>query len=514
VSAGREPVADIGTREGGEVGQRVARIDESQVVQKHQSSRSDEIGEHPIVGPIQPGTLKRRLVLGDAAAIIFGLFLAFSVQAIIKPVPSFIFAQHLALALTIVPGFAVGALCNKLYQARANERPLQEARNVLNAAAVAVGSLILVAFLSHFTALSRLWVALVAIGITVSLLTERRIARAIFDRLRLERRILRRIVIIGTDAHAVRLLHTYERNPALGYEVVGFVGSDDIGVRGGVELLGPIDDLEVILEAQQAGGVVVSLASVEAREVNILARKLTDSGYHVALSSMLRDIDVTRIRPQQLDGCTMIYIEPVQRDGWHAIAKRIFDVTVASLILILTLPIMLVSMAMIKLTSPGPVLFRQLRVGKNNQVFEILKLRTMGTDAEDLKAGLAQFNEVDGPLFKITRDPRITSVGRILRRLSIDELPQLLCVIRGTMSMVGPRPALPDEVQQWDDEVRERLRVLPGLTGMWQVSGRSDSSFEQYKRLDLYYVDNWSLAHDIRICWKTVPVILFGTGAS
>ncbi len=121
---------------------------------------------------------------------------------------------------------------------------------------------------------------------------------------------------------------------------------------------------------------------------------------------------------------------------------------------------------------------------------------------------------VDLAIFKITHDPRITSGGRILRKLSIDELPQLVCVIRGTMSMVGPRPALPDEVQQWDDEILERLRVLPGLTGMWQVSGRSDSSFEQYKRLDLYYVDNWSLAHDLRICWKTVPVVLSGSGAS
>ncbi len=463
---------------------------------------------------IRPSTLKRRLMLADAVAVWFGIMMAFVLQAALKPVPGFVVLNHIALSLTLVPGFCLGAACNRLYQARANDRPAREARNVLNAVAVAASALVLVAFLAQYKDLSRLWVVLVTSGIAVSLLVERRIARALFERLRSQRRILRRIVIVGTDGHAVGLLHSYQRNPDLGYEVAGFVGADDIGVRGGVRVLGPIEDLEDILEAQDACGVVVSLASIEARDVNVLARRLTDSGYHVALSSTLRDIDVTRLRPQQLDGRTMIYIEPVVRDGWHALAKRIFDVAIASLILILTLPITLGAMALIKLTSPGPVVFKQIRVGKDGEVFSILKLRTMVIDAEERKAELADLNEVDGPLFKITHDPRITPVGRILRKLSIDELPQLICVLRGTMSMVGPRPALPDEVRQWDDVVRERLRVLPGLTGMWQVSGRSNSSFERYKRMDLYYVDNWSLSHDIRICWKTVIVVLSGSGAS
>ncbi len=428
---------------------------------------------------IRPSTLKRRLMLADAVAVWFGILMAFVLQAALKPVPGFVVLNHIALSLTLVPGFCLGAACNKLYQSRANDRPAREARNVLNAVAVGASALVLVAFLAQYKDLSRLWVVLVTSGTAVSLLVERRIARALFERLRSQRRILRRIVIVGTDGHAVGLLHSYQRNPDLGYEVAGFVGADDIGVRGGVRVHGPIEDLEDILEAQDACGVVVSLASIEARDVTVLARRLTDSGYHVALSSTLRDIDVTRLRPQQLDGRTMIYIEPVVRDGWNALAKRVFDVAIASLILILTLPITLVAMALIKVTSPGPVVFKQIRVGKDGEVFSILKLRTMVIDAEERKAELADLNEVDGPLFKITHDPRITPVGRILRKLSIDELPQLICVLRGTMSMVGPRPALPDEVRQWDDVVRERLRVLPGLTGMWQVSGRSKSSVER-----------------------------------
>lgn len=464
--------------------------------------------------PIDPGTLKRRLVLADAVAVATGIALSFLIQAVVKPVPGFVMVSHLALALMLVPGFGIGAAYNKLYQARANDRPLQEARNIINAVSVGTGSLVLIAFLSQYKELSRLWIILLVVSVTACLLIERKIARTLFTRLRSESRILRRILIVGTDAHAVGLMHTYERNPQLGYRVVGFVGSDDIGVRGGVRLLGPIDDLEEILEEQDASGVVVSLASVESRQVNLLSRKLTDSGYHVALSSTLNDIDVTRLRPQQLDGRTMIYIEPVLRDGWRAVAKRAFDVAMASTILLVTLPITLAAMVAIKASSPGPVLFKQVRVGKDGNVFEMLKLRTMVIDAEERKAELAHLNESDGALFKIERDPRITSVGRILRKLSIDELPQLVCVLRGTMSMVGPRPALPDEVLQWDEEVYERLRVLPGLTGMWQVSGRSDSSFEQYKRMDLYYIDNWSLLHDLKICFRTIKVVISGSGAS
>lgn len=168
----------------------------------------------------------------------------------------------------------------------------------------------------------------------------------------------------------------------------------------------------------------------------------------------------------------------------------------------------------IKVTSPGPAFFSQDRVGKDGKLFRMYKLRTMVTNAEELKAELAEQNEAEGPLFKIKHDPRITRVGRILRKLSIDELPQLWCVLNGTMSMVGPRPALPEEAAQWSPSVAERVRVHPGVTGLWQVSGRSSSSFEDYKVLDLYYVDNWSLPHDLSICVKTVRTVLTGSGAS
>ena len=464
--------------------------------------------------PVLPVAARNRLVLADAVALLVGIGLAFVIQRAIRPVPSWIMAEHALLVVASVPGFIAGALVNRLYQSRANARPSEEAKNVLRAVAVGVGTIVLIAFGVQYNDLSRLWVFLVAICVAGTTLAERQLARREFDRLRSEGRLRRRILIVGTDPHAIGLMHTYQRNPSLGYQVVGFIGEDELGDRGGVGVLGPIDDLRSIMAEQDVCGVVVSLGSVGQDHVNRLTRELTDDGYHVVLSSSLRDIDITRIRPQALDGNTMIYVEPVIRGGWRAVAKRAFDVVTASTILVLSSPLLLAAAIAIKLEDGGPILFRQERVGRGGRSFTLTKLRTMVPNADEMKADLLDQSEVDGPLFKMTNDPRITRSGRLLRKLSIDELPQLVAVLQGTMSMVGPRPALPDEAEQWDGELRDRLRVLPGLTGMWQVSGRSDTSFEQYRRLDLYYVDNWSLGHDLRICAKTVGVVLTGRGAS
>jgi exopolysaccharide biosynthesis polyprenyl glycosylphosphotransferase len=465
-------------------------------------------------GALSPSRVKRRLVAADAAAMAIGLGAAVLLHDLARPVPASLLYANLWLIAASLPAFAVGAAVNRLYKARANERLSQEVVNVMRAVAVGVATMVAIAFIVDYNSLSRLWVLLVSTMVTATVVGERVYARRVFASLREKGRISRRIVIVGTDAHAINMLHTYQRDASLGYEVVGFVGDDDIGSRGGVEVLGPISELGRVLAEQNAVGVVVSLASVGQDEVNALTRTLTDAGYHVALSSILRDIDISRLRPQQLDGRTLLYVEPVIRNGWRAAAKRCFDIVGAVAVLAITAPAWLVAMLAIKLDSKGPVFFRQTRVGKNGEPFVMIKLRTMVLDAEQRKSELMALNEADGPLFKITNDPRVTRVGRTLRKLSIDELPQLISVLRGTMSLVGPRPALPAEVDEWDDGLRDRLRVLPGLTGMWQVSGRSMAGFDQYRRLDLYYVDNWSLLHDLQICVRTVGVVLSGRGAA
>ena len=195
-------------------------------------------------------------------------------------------------------------------------------------------------------------------------------------------------MIVGTDAHAIGLLHTLQRNTDLGYHVVGFVGDGDIGERGGVSVLGTYADLEQIIADTDSVGVMISLSSVTDTLVNTMTRRLTDGGYHVALSSSLRDIDVSRIRPQYLGGRAMIYVEPTIRNGWRAGAKRVFDIAIAIVALVATIPVVVIAAIANRLTSPGPVFFRQTRVGQDGREFEIIKLRTMVVDAEARKADL------------------------------------------------------------------------------------------------------------------------------
>lgn len=463
---------------------------------------------------VSPAQLKRRLVIADLFALVIGVAMAFGIQALVRPVPTFVIVGHLWLVLAAAPVFAIGAGLNKMYFSRANERPLDEARNVLKAVSTGMSWLVIVGLLTQYMDLSRLWVVTVTVTISASVLIERALARSAFRRLRHAGVVTRRIVIVGTDSHAIALMHAYDRDPASGYNVVGFVGDDAQAARGDISVLGDVSSLPEVLAEVEACGVVVSLGSISDDEVNQLTRLLTDDGYHVAVSSSLRDIDISRLRTQHVDGRTLIYVERTIRNGWRSGAKRVFDIAFSLSLLIATIPIQLWAILTIKLTSPGPVFFKQVRVGKDGELFQMIKYRTMVVDAEEQKASLAHLNESDGALFKMANDPRITKIGRVLRRFSIDELPQLYCILLGTMSAVGPRPALPDEVEQWDGETAQRLKVLPGLTGLWQVSGRSSTSFEQYSRLDLAYVDNWSLLHDIRICFKTVWIVLSGRGAS
>jgi exopolysaccharide biosynthesis polyprenyl glycosylphosphotransferase len=464
--------------------------------------------------PLAPQDLKQRLVAADALAVAVGIVIAFGWRALVKSETELgVMRTHMMLAVLSFPIWPISLFLNKLYLARAVERQTEEIRRIIYASLMGVGFIVGASFVAQFYTLSRLWVMSVLAFVPLCLLIERTMARRIFARLRQEGLIRRRVLVVGTDAEAIGLVHAMQRNPSLGYEAVGFVGPDDIGARGGCSVLGGFDDTKAVLEHSGANGVMISLASVEPTLVNRLTRQLTDGGYHVALSSGLRDIDIVRFRAQDIGGHTLVYVEPTMRDGWRAVAKRIFDVTLSIVALVLASPILLVAAIAIKLDSKGTVLFDQERVGRDGKSFRMIKLRTMVADADARKAELADQNEADGPMFKMANDPRITKVGAILRKLSIDEIPQFINVLRGEMSIVGPRPALSAEVEQWTEDVHERLRVLPGITGMWQVSGRSDTTFDEYKRLDLYYVDNWSLAHDLRIMARTFSVVVAGRGA-
>jgi exopolysaccharide biosynthesis polyprenyl glycosylphosphotransferase len=323
---------------------------------------------------------------------------------------------------------------------------------------------------------------------------------------------MRPVVIVGTNAEGRAIADMLEHEPWLGYRVVGFVDDSGAGAPD-TRILGTTAEILQVVRGAGATGVVVATTAIDAEICNDLARELVDAGVHVELSSTLRDITWQRLHVRPLGRYPVVCLEPARRGGWRGLAKRLWDISIASIGLLLLSPFLALVAIAVRFDSSGPAFFRQLRVGKDGHLFTIIKFRTMTVDAELRITELEAENEADTPLFKLRDDPRTTRIGRLLRRFSIDELPQLWNVLRGEMSLVGPRPALPLEALQWAPRLHNRLRVKPGLTGMWQVYGRSDASFEEYEQLDLYYVDNWSLITDLFILARTIPTVLRHRGA-
>jgi exopolysaccharide biosynthesis polyprenyl glycosylphosphotransferase len=281
-----------------------------------------------------------------------------------------------------------------------------------------------------------------------------------------------------------------------------------------VPVYGRFGDVVDAVEAAGADTVaVLSCPELDGTELRRLAWQLEESDVDLVVAPALLDVAGPRTTIRPVDGLPLVHVDHPRLSGGRRAAKELFDRASAGLALLLLAPLLLVIGVAIRLTSHGPALFRQTRVGKNGETFTVLKFRSMYVDAEARLAELRAVNEKDSVLFKIREDPRVTRLGRWLRRYSLDELPQLFNVLAGQMSLVGPRPPLPSEVAQYAGDVNRRLVVKPGLTGLWQVSGRSDLSWEESVRIDLRYVENWSLALDAMILWRTVFAVLRSQGA-
>ena len=395
----------------------------------------------------------------------------------------------------------------RLYSIRFITRRSEEIRRVIDSGLRALGSTALVGFLFRWD-ISRQWLILATLLGTALLLVEREVLRRWFNRGRRTGSMRRSIIIIGDNEEAYDLGKMFSEDADLGYQVESVVRTSHRPDRTQL-----VTDVFQCLDRTGSTGVVVAATALPPDHMNRLVRDLLDAGIHVELSSTLADIEPHRLTVRPLGRYPVVYVEPVARRGWRAAAKRTFDVVIAVSALVVLSPVLAIFAGAIKLDSPGPVLFNQQRVGRHGVLFGVLKFRTMVQNAEELKAGLANTNEGAGPLFKMKFDPRVTRVGKLLRSTSLDEIPQLWNVIRGEMSLVGPRPALASETAAWNDDLYGRLRVRPGITGMWQVSGRSGTTFEEYTRLDLFYVDNWSLVVDLTILVRTIPAVLKSDGA-
>jgi len=297
--------------------------------------------------------------------------------------------------------------------------------------------------------------------------------------------------------------------PSSGYNPIGLIRTEFGWVEwDGAPVLGFLEQLPEIIEKHHIECVFIASSAVGPDLMKRVTKSLRWQNLEVRVSANLTDIMASRLTVQPVGYLLSLSLRPVRLSTSQVVRKRVLDLLIGGAIAVLTSPIWVLIAIMVKATSRGPVLFRQQRVGRDGQLFTIYKFRTMVHDAESRLALLADQNEAQGPLFKIRKDPRITRVGRWLRRSSLDELPQLLNVLRGDMSLVGPRPALPAEVEKFDDELRDRTRVKPGITGLWQVEARDNPSFAAYRRLDLYYVENWSVSLDIVILLATIEHVV------
>ncbi len=327
---------------------------------------------------------------------------------------------------------------------------------------------------------------------------------------------IRKVLIVGAGEVGRTVMRSMVANPESGFQIVGFL--DDNPVKGETDIgrfkaLGDTANLVEILDSQAVDEVIITLPWQYHRKIVSLMVQCERENVRVRIVPDLFQMTLNRMHVEEIAGVPMIGIKEVGISGLNQLIKRSIDVIFSAVALVLAAPLMGLIALMIKMESPGPVLFRQERVGKDGRRFIFYKFRSMVEDAERQQAALMDLNEADGPLFKIKDDPRTTRLGKWLRRLSLDELPQFYNVLRGEMSLIGPRPPLPAEVEQYQEWHKRRLEISPGITGLWQVSGRSELTFDEMALLDIYYIENWSLGLDTKILWQTIPKVLFGSGA-
>ena len=362
--------------------------------------------------------------------------------------------------------------------------------------------------------------SLVVVGLpalTLATLVFRWAARRQLSRLRAKGRAIKRVVLVGRGGAVLELAARLERQAHVGLQVVAACVPPADRARVSLATTVPVAGLDdVLATAGEHGAHAVAVTSASETAAEYLRRlswQLEGTDLELLVSPGLMEVAGPRLHIRPFEGLPLLSVEQPRFEGWQRVVKGGLDRVVAVLALLLLAPVLLGIAAAVRVTSPGPVLYRQERVGVNGQAFTMLKFRSMVVDADRQVDALQAQNISDGLLFKLRVDPRVTPVGRVLRRLSLDELPQLLNVLGGSMSLVGPRPPLPGEVARYDTSVSRRLLVKPGLTGLWQISGRSDLSWQESVRLDLRYVENWSLAMDLLILAKTFRAVVSSSGA-
>jgi exopolysaccharide biosynthesis polyprenyl glycosylphosphotransferase len=434
----------------------------------------------------------------------------------------------LALALGVWGTFL---LFSDQYRSHRTVPLLQEAWDLLRANAGAAISFVLILYAARLDEqllghdrVSRLWIGLFPVLAFILLLAFRLGLRLTSRYVRAKGFNYRTVLIVGSGPAARDIAQSIDAHRYWGFRIVGFVtagedGDDLRGTRSGLgelphPVLGSLADLSRVLEESIVDDVIFALGRRAFERVEDLVLSLQEQGIRVRFALDLFPHAKAKVDLEDLDGTPLLTFSTTPNRPIQLLAKRFIDVALSGLLLLIAAPVVGLVAVLIRITTGGSIIFRQTRCGLNGRSFTLYKFRTMVEDAEERRRELLHLNEMKGPVFKLRFDPRVTRVGRFLRKFSLDEIPQFWNVLRGDMSLVGPRPPIPDEVAQYQRWQRRRLAMKPGLTCLWQISGRNHVDFDQWMRLDLEYIDNWSPGLDLKILLKTIPVVLSGKGAS
>jgi exopolysaccharide biosynthesis polyprenyl glycosylphosphotransferase len=456
-------------------------------------------------------------LLGDVGALLLGLMVAQGIQqtvlalgAPVQPLGPVALFNTLAILIWLALFANAG-----LYDSRRLVNAADEFKLVLQAVASGTVAASFAAFVLKVPS-QRSWVLAAWIGCTLAVLATRFVYRTILGSMRRAGALASRMLIVGAGREGRDLYRAVSRARWLGFQVVGFLDDNrppGPTAAGLPEIVGSTADICEAVHVHHADAVLVAGGSVATETAERVYRDLQELPVDFHLSTGVLGVAASRVAVQRFDDVPVLSLRRAELTRWQRALKRAFDLVVAGLLVLVLAPVLLLCAVAVRLSGPGPILFRQRRFGQDGTVFHIHKFRSMVVDAEDHQPVLrATGNQADGPLFKLHRDPRVTRVGQILRAWSMDELPQLLDVLRGHMSLVGPRPLSVYEVDRSDPWARNRQRVRPGVTGLWQVSGRHRLSFDDLVRYDLFYVENWSLSMDLFILLRTIPAVLLRSG--
>lgn len=425
-------------------------------------------------------------------------------------------SEYLILMIFVIPMWCGSLYWHGMYRSVRTKTFLEILWIIIKASILTAFAFAVFVFLFKLKFVSRLFFLFFIMMTAFFLLLEKYAMYTVIRIMRKQGYNFKRILVVGISDRAARFIEKINSHPEWGLKVSGVMDYEEHDPNrkvGGVDVIGKLDDMEAILRRDPIDEVVFIVPRTAIGKIENALYICETIGVKTNIAVDLFELKIAKARQTDLEGIPLLTFETFTGPEWQLFIKRALDIILSGLGLIILGPLLIVVAAVIRITSPGPVLFLQKRVGLNGRTFVMYKFRTMQKGAHERLAEFRTENMMKGPVFKIKNDPRVTSFGKFLRKFSIDELPQLVNVFVGHMSLVGPRPPIHKEVAQYEPWQRRRLSMRPGLTCIWQISGRNRVDFDEWMKLDLEYIDNWSLWLDFKILMKTIPVVLFGIGA-